>query len=165
MREPTVAWWPGRIPAGYQCDELLTAMDLMPTFARLAGAQVPTDRVIDGKDIWPVLSREPGATSPHEAFFYHQGNHLRAVRSGTWKFFPPGRNPRNRGNSNAPSGAELYDLRSDVGEKVNVAADHPDVAARLLNLFEAFEEELGAGDALSENCRGAGYVEDPKPLR
>jgi arylsulfatase A-like enzyme len=44
MREATVAWWPGRIPAGYVCDELLTAMDLLPTFAELAGAQVPSDR-------------------------------------------------------------------------------------------------------------------------
>jgi arylsulfatase A-like enzyme len=164
MREPTVAWWPGRIPAGYQCDELLTAMDLMPTFARLAGADVPADRVIDGKDVWPVLSRQPGAVSPHEAFFYHQGNQLRAVRSGPWKLFPPGKNARNRGASDKAPQAELYDLQNDVGEKVNVAGDHPDVVARLLKLFEAFEEELGAGDALSKNCRPAGHVDDPTPL-
>ena len=58
MREPTVIRWPGKIPAGVVNDEVMTAMDLLPTFAKLAGAELPADRVIDGKDIWPVLDRQ-----------------------------------------------------------------------------------------------------------
>lgn len=61
----------------------MTAMDLLPTFAKLAGAQIPSDRVIDGKDIWPVLAHNQ--KSPHQAFFYHRGETLLAVRSGNWK--------------------------------------------------------------------------------
>ena len=73
MREPTVIRWPGKIPAGQVNDELMTAMDLLPTFAELAGAKLPTDRAIDGKDIWPVAHRE--RASPHEAFFYYRDNY------------------------------------------------------------------------------------------
>ena len=83
MRESTVIRWPGMIPAGETNDELMTTMDLLPTFAKLAGAEIPTDRVIDGKDIWPVLTGQAG--TPHEAFFYHKGNALQAVRSGHWE--------------------------------------------------------------------------------
>ncbi|MDH3711818.1 MAG: sulfatase, partial [Cyclobacteriaceae bacterium] len=86
MRVPAVAWWPGKIPGGFETNELLTAMDLLPTFANLSGADIPQDRTIDGKDIWPVLSGQPGAKSPHDRFFYHFINELRAVRSGPWKY-------------------------------------------------------------------------------
>lgn len=78
MREPAVIRWPGKIPAGKSNDEVMTTMDLLPTFAKLAGAKIPTDRVIDGKDIWPTLIGE--ARSPHDAFFYHRGNQLQAVQ-------------------------------------------------------------------------------------
>ncbi|MEA3368267.1 MAG: sulfatase, partial [Planctomycetota bacterium] len=71
MREPCIMRWPGRIPAGHVCREVATTMDLLPTLARLAGARQPQDRVIDGRDIWPLMSGQPGATSPHEAFYYH----------------------------------------------------------------------------------------------
>ena len=79
MREPTIARWPGKIKAGGVCDELLTSMDLLPTVAFLTGAEVPDDRIIDGRNIWPVLSGKKGAVSPHEVFFYHRGNNLTAV--------------------------------------------------------------------------------------
>ena len=78
MREPTVIRWPGKIPAGRTIDEIMSAMDLLPTFAKLAGAKIPTDRIIDGKDISAVLRGE--AKTPHERFFYHGGNTLRAVK-------------------------------------------------------------------------------------
>ena len=159
MREPTVAWWPGHVPAGLETDEVVTAMDLLPTFAKLAGATVPDDRVIDGKDIWPVLSGQPGAKSPHESFFYHQRNQLTAVRCGPWKLHARrGRKPTAR------RAYELYNLDADLGETQNVAAENPEVVQRLLDTFEAFEKELGPDDALSDNCRPAGKVQDPKPI-
>src|SRR5215213_5130699 len=64
-REPCVIRWPGKIPAGSKCDELASTIDIFPTIAKLIGAQVSTDRKIDGKDIWPLMSGAPGATSPH----------------------------------------------------------------------------------------------------
>jgi arylsulfatase A len=82
-RVPFIARWPEKIRAGQTNDELMTTMDLLPTFAKLAGAEIPTDRVIDGKDIWPVLAGD--AKTPHEAFYYHRRDDLAAVRSGDWK--------------------------------------------------------------------------------
>ena len=147
--------WPGRIPAGKSCDEVATLMDLLPTFAKLAGADVPTDRVIDGKDISQVLLGQ--AKSPHDRFFYHRGNQLSAVRSGRWKYhsrLPIKGRPK----------AALYDLTKDIGEKKDVAAEHPEVVKRLRGYLAEFEKELGAGNNLSENCRPAGWVKPAKPL-
>ena len=64
MREPTLAWWPGRVSAGTVVDEMATTMDLMPTLAGLAGSQAPAERIIDGKDIPALLLGEEGAQSP-----------------------------------------------------------------------------------------------------
>ena len=157
MREPTVIRWPGRIPAGADNNEIMTAMDLLPTFARLAGAEVPSDRVIDGRDIWPVLTED--AKSPHEAFFYHRGNTLGAIRSGKWKLHLAAaqRRPKGKSQKGKPALA-LYNLETDIGEKVNVASDHPDVVERLRSYVKAFEEEL------AQNSRAAGFVKDPRPL-
>ena len=153
MREPTVIRWPGKIPAGVVNDEVMTAMDLLPTFAKLAGAELPADRVIDGKDIWPVLTGKE--KSPHEAFFYYRDNELKAVRSGKWKLHLAV--PQGRGEKGAPTSA-LFDLEADIGEKTNVLADHPEVAERLRSYVKAFEEEL------AQNSRPAAFVDNPKPL-
>ena len=156
MREPTVIRWPGKIPAGTTNDELLTAMDLLPTFAKLASAEVPSDRVIDGKDIWPALSGKE--TSPHEAFFYHRGNVLRAVRSGKWKLHIATPSSRKNDKVTKTTSSALFNLSQDIGEKKNVLKDHPDVVARLRGYIDAFEKEV------SQNSRPAGFVEKPKPL-
>jgi len=153
QREPTILWWPGRIPGGRTCHEPVSTIDVLPTFARLAGASLPGHQ-IDGKDIWPVIAGEPGAKSPHEAFFYYQGWALEAVRSGKWKLhFPHGY----RTLSGRPGGVDgvpakydqaktdlaLYDLENDVGEQHNVADQHADVVARLEQLADAIRQDLG----------------------
>jgi arylsulfatase A-like enzyme len=84
LRVPMIARWPGRIPAGHESGELITAMDLLPTLARLLGAPLP-ERKIDGQDIAAVLFGQPGAASPHEAFACYAGGELQALRSGDWK--------------------------------------------------------------------------------
>jgi arylsulfatase A-like enzyme len=145
MREPTVIRWPGKIPAGQTNDELMTTMDLLPTFAKLVGAEIPTDRVIDGRDIWPVLSE--GAKTPHETFFYHRGNDLKAVRSGDWKLHTEKGKP-----------AQLYHLKSDIGEKTNVLKDNLIVVERLSQYLADFAEDI------AENSRPAAFVENPVPL-
>ncbi|MBM3745502.1 MAG: sulfatase, partial [Acidobacteria bacterium] len=84
-RVPCIMRWPGRIPRGRVCHALVTAMDILPSFARLAGASPPADRIIDGRDIRPLILGERGARSPHEAFYYYRDERLQAVRSGRWK--------------------------------------------------------------------------------
>ena len=148
QRVPCIMRWPEKIPAGAVCSEVATTMDLLPTFAALAGARPPTDRIIDGKDIRPLMSGAPGARSPHEAFFYYRHYDLEAVRSGRWKLvfertrrkeFPY----RNIADGDDKVPEALYDLETDIGEKMNVIADHPAVADRLCALAETMRADLG----------------------
>jgi arylsulfatase A-like enzyme len=85
VRVPCLVRWPGRIPAGSVTAEPLMSIDLLPTFAALLGEPLPADRVIDGRDIMPVLTSPATAKSPHEALFFWAGSELQAVRSGKWK--------------------------------------------------------------------------------
>ncbi len=137
FRVPCVMRWPGTIPPGTQCPELATAMDLLPSFARLAGVSAPTDRVIDGRDIVPLITGPPGAKTPHDAFYYYAGKELRAVRSGKWKLLLKHR------NKGVAPGA-LYDIEADVREQHDVLAEHPDTTDRLRDLAVAMLEELSA---------------------
>ncbi len=157
QRVPCIAWWPGRIPAGTECREVVTGMDFLPTFAALAGAAVPDDRIIDGKDVRPLLEGREGASSPHEAFFYYLADQLNAVRSGPWKLHVA----RDRRPVR-----ELYNLHDDLGERNNVADEHPDVVARLEALVDACRGDLGDANtgAQGANRRPAGHVENARPL-
>lgn len=153
QREPTIMRWPGRIPAGRVCREMASTMDILPTIARLTGAGLP-DHKIDGKDIWPLIAGEKRAGSPHEAFFYYQGWALEAVRSGRWKLHMPhgyrtlaGR-PGGTGGipakyEQAKIGEALFDLDTDISEQHNVAAEHPDIVARLQGLAFRMRQDLG----------------------
>jgi len=89
LREPFIARWPGKIPKGKVCHELAATIDVLPTLARLAGAELPANRVIDGRDIWPLMSAQPRARTPHEVYYYYWGRELQALRSGQWKLHLP----------------------------------------------------------------------------
>ncbi|MCA9231517.1 MAG: sulfatase [Planctomycetales bacterium] len=153
-REPCVMRWPGKIPANSKCDELATTMDLLPTIANLIQGNLPSDRPIDGKDIWPLMSGRANAVSPHEAFYCYYGQELQAIRDRRWKLHFPhkyrtlaGKKPGSGGHSvpydHMETGLELYDLHNDVSETINVAGDHPEVVARLEKLAKQAREELG----------------------
>ncbi|MDP7287363.1 MAG: sulfatase-like hydrolase/transferase, partial [Phycisphaerae bacterium] len=148
MREPCVMRWPGKIPPKSTCTELATIMDLLPTLTKLAGGQAPTDRVIDGKDILPLITAQPNAKSPYEAFFYHTSRgELAAVRCGKWKLHI--KPPRTRRRKNQPkpkpvTGAQLFDLSADINEATNLADKHPDVVKKLTALLNSFDKELKA---------------------
>jgi len=164
MRMPCIVRWPGNIPEGKTCDELCTTMDLLPTFARLAGTEPPKDRIIDGKDVWPLLTCKEGSKSPHEAFYYYQIEQLQAVRSGKWKLHLPLEAKYNHGRRNTGSSPlRLFDLSNDVKETVDVSAQHPEVVKRLLTLAEKARENLGDVDRNGKQQRPAGFVSNPKP--
>lgn len=149
LRVPCVVWGPGRIPAGSVCSELATMMDFLPTFAAMAGVPLPTDRVIDGKDIRCLLAGTPGATSPYDAFIYHVRFGKRAgIRRGDWKLLidVDARTWRHRG-------VALYNLEHDPGETKNVADQNPRIVNRLQARLDAFEQELQA------HSRPAGTVQ------
>jgi arylsulfatase A-like enzyme len=164
MRMPCFVRWPGRVPAAAQSDALCTSMDLNPTFARLAGAELPSERLIDGRDIWPVWSGHPEASSPHEAFFYYFNGDLHAVRDARWKLYLP--TPAAASNRRAPAilpPGELYDLRDDPAEQTNRATERTEVVARLNALAERCRADLGDGDRGGAGQRPAGWVDEPTP--
>ncbi|WP_299668346.1 sulfatase [uncultured Polaribacter sp.] len=145
MRVPAVIRWPKKIAAGQVSSELLTAMDFLPTIAKVAGAKLPKNHIIDGKDILPVLSNNQ--KSPHEVFFYYKENTLEAVRSGKWKLRVKG--------YKSPA---LYNLEEDISEKKNVIAENDAIVKRLKGYIEVFKKDI------KENSRPAAFVENPKPL-
>jgi arylsulfatase A len=137
-------------------------MDLLPTIAKLAGTNAPTDRVIDGRDIAPLMFGAAGAKSPHDAFFVYWGQELQAVRSGNWKLHlphdyvkpsPPGRGSKPGKYSREHTDVALYDLSNDAGELKNVAAEHPDVVARLQKLAEECRTDLGDSRTKTKGAR------------
>ncbi len=152
QREPTLAWWPGHIPAGTSTDEPAMTIDLLPTIAALTGASVP-DHPIDGLDISPLLLGDPDARSPHDALYFYWARELQAVRSGPWKLHLPHdyRSLNGDGGSGgqpAPYisrtiGLALFNLDNDIGESTDVKDDHPEVVDRLQALVERARAELG----------------------
>ena len=144
IREPTVMWWPGQIPAGKTCREVAATIDLLPTLAGLCGGKLP-ERKIDGLDIWPLMSGREGAKSPHEFYVLMHGPGT--VRSGKWKFYPwkEGRSGRRREKQPAnpsPYPVQLYDTVADIGEKNNLAAANADLTRRLQAVYKAHVEEI-----------------------
>jgi len=114
-------------------------LDILPTFATLAGYDVPTDRIIDGVDQTALLSGRSDTGARDNFYYYFCGGSLRGVRKGKWKLLLPNRvycyrYVKDRGTG----GIELYDLESDVGETMNVAKQHPEIVAELRKLAEAF---------------------------
>ena len=134
MREPGIAWWPGRIKAGQVNADLATTMDLFTTSLKLAGAEVPRDRVIDGVDLSPALfDGRPGPRQVH--FFYHTGE-LYAVRKGAFKAHLITHSGYARAAPEKHSPPLLFNLEVDPGESFNIAAGHPEVVADLLAEIE-----------------------------
>ncbi|MCA9115456.1 MAG: sulfatase [Planctomycetaceae bacterium] len=166
-REPFIARWPGRIPAGAVCREVAGTIDILPTLAELTGGKLP-DHAIDGKSIWPLLSGRKGARSPHEYYLFYYGRQLQAIRSGRWKLhFPhayrslkgePGSGGKPGPYVQKQTGVALYDLVQDPSESVDLQDDFPEVVARLLQAGEAARNELG------DNGRNGSGVRQPGRL-
>lgn len=145
LRVPGILRWPERVPAGRTNDAIVSTLDVLPTFAALAGVpeKVPDDRKIDGVDQQLLWSGED-ESGARDDFLYFNDYELQAVRKGPWKLRLPGlKNIRNwpeldRGTQEA----ELYNLAEDIGESKNVVADHPDVVAQLTKIAEQAKSEV-----------------------
>ena len=168
FRVPTIVWQPGKVPGGTVCTELATTMDLLPTFGKLAGADLPKTNPIDGHDIAPLLFGDPEAKTPYEAFYYYDQKQLQAVRSGPWKLFLPlkqfSRHPYF--TKNKPVQPLLFDLIKDIGSQHNVAADHPDIVAKLTKYAQRARQELGDGEQRGSGQRELGEIKqgtEPQP--
>ena len=167
FRVPTIFWWPGKIPAGTVSEELTTTMDLLPTFASLAGSSPPTDRTIDGYDVRSLLFDESGAKTPYDVFYYYTRDQLQAVRSGPWKLFLPlessTRHPHYARNHSGPTEALLFNVVEDIACEHNVIENHPEIVARLEAFAKKAREDLGDFDQSGSGQRARGFVTNPKP--
>ena len=148
VRVPCIAYAPGRIPAGLEIDSITTIMDLYPTFVRMAGGEPSEHQVIDGRDLTPLLRREPAtgepatgdaatgdaavASGPHQEFYYFvRYGALAGIRQGQWKLL-----------WKPDQAAELYDLDQDLGESNNLAAQHPRIVAGLQQRLRLIQDQV-----------------------
>jgi arylsulfatase A-like enzyme len=172
IREPFIARWPGKIPAGTVCHEPAMTIDILPTLAKFCGVELPK-LPIDGKDISALLTNPTTAKSPQEAYFFYWGRELQAVRAGKWKLhFPHEYQAIKSGGADGKPGQyekrklelSLFDLEADEGETKNEAAAHPDVVSRLTALAERIRADLGdtATKTIGKGVRPAAIVQPPK---
>ena len=144
IRVPGIARWPGHVPAGRTSDAIISTLDVLPTFAALAGAgeKIPQDRVIDGVDQRELLTGESD-TGKRDGFLYFNENELQAVRSGDWKLRLPGlKSIRDWPEvDHGTQKVELYNLASDIGVKKNAADGNPEIVERLLSLANKAKAE------------------------
>lgn len=140
VRVPCIARWTGRIPAGRVDAGMGSVMDLYTTIIRLAGAELPGDRPVDGLDLSEWLMDR--AASPRRTFYYLRESRLEAVRDGQWKlrFSTDGRAGAAAADPPVP---ELYDLEVDPSERYNRASEHPAVVTRLREMLETARREIG----------------------
>jgi uncharacterized sulfatase len=169
QRVPLLAAWPGQLPAGRVVDAPAMNIDVLPTVLSLAGLELPSDRVVDGRDLGPLLRGESEA-SPHEALFFFNANVIDGVRAGRFKFYRhvneyvwptpldkpntwTGRIAAGYRHTDPKTGRSaalltrfplLYDVVADVDESYDLSEREPEEAARLLALVEAWEREFRA---------------------
>ncbi|WP_242672957.1 arylsulfatase [Niastella yeongjuensis] len=134
MREPMIAWWPGKIKAGGTSDYVGAFWDLLPTFAELGHAPKPKN--IDGISIVPALLGQKNAPMhPWLYWEFHEQGGKQAVRMGKWKGIK-------LNVTEQPNGPiELYDLTTDEGEQNNVADKHPDVVQQIRTIMQQQHRE------------------------
>ena len=162
VREPTIAWWPGHVPAGSVNDAVAGTIDLLPTFVSLAGGTVPATPVIDGRDITSILLGQ-SKDSAREAHYYFSGYDLQAVRQGRWKLaLAPQPEDNKKKGVKVAAGLRLYDLDAEIGEQTDVAAQHPDIVAKLKALADKMAAEIGGKEPSAR--RPAGEVKGAKTL-
>ncbi len=157
MRVPCVMYWKGAIEGGSVCGDIAANLDLLPTFASVAGVAPDGKRKIDGIDISSYFAETGSEKSKRETFLFFHKESLEAMRYKNWKL-----HFRKKGDAVA----ELYDLSNDKGEAQNVYEEHPDVVEKINRLADEWRRDLGDSSTghKGENVRLPGYVENPKKL-
>jgi len=144
MRVPCIMWAPGRIPAGTECNQLTTALDLLPTIATLTSSTLPKDRKVDGLDIAGLL-KDPASKSPRSEFVYYKKSRPESIRQGNWKLRR--RKFRVKRGQPMPENPPEYnfwlcDLSKDIGEQNNLPDKHPELVAKLNQRIDELDAEI-----------------------
>ncbi|MEQ6120692.1 sulfatase [Reichenbachiella sp. MALMAid0571] len=163
--------WTKTIPKGTVCSEIASTLDLLPTIAGITGARLP-DKKIDGHDIRDLISGNPEAKSPTDAFYYYRGWQLEAVRSGKWKLHLPhsysmvvksdSGNVHGRLGIKSEIELSLFDLSKDISETTNVAEQYPEVVKSLMEKIEGMKNDLGDSEETGIGKRDCGWQIEPE---
>ncbi len=137
IREPMIMWWPGSLGQGEVNDALVSSVDFLPTFAELAGIQLPEKQVFDGISLLKVMEGEQ--PDPERAIYwhypvYHHSVPASAIRKGKWKLV----------HNLVDGSRELFDLEKDIGETNNLADQYPEVTADLSQMLEIWRTDCQA---------------------
>lgn len=167
-RVPFIIYWKGQIKEPAVVDTSVNAMDLFPTLSEMIGATIPADRIYDGVSLAPFFSGKTIPRSPEEPFYYYNCENLQAVRVGDWKLH------LSRTMKQIPWWAQkkqkpiqtpqLYNLAADVGEKKDVAAEHPEKVSEMTALAEKTRLELGEFGVRGSRQRPTGTLFPEVPI-
>jgi arylsulfatase A-like enzyme len=161
IRTPCLMRWPNRIPAGSACDAISGIWDLLPTFCEMAAVKVPSDRVLDGVSLLPMMLQTKDTKPPHEDIIMMNST----IRVGEWKLYlkqqnPGGKSANRSGSERQPAAAgSLFNLKTDLGETKNAAAENPEIAKSLRARAETFQKDLAA------HSRPIGRLDDLNKLK
>lgn len=159
-RVPAIMSWPGKLPENEANDKIATIMDLYPTIANLVGAELPENRVIDGKNIWPMLTGKT-EKSPHEAYYFYRLKAFQAVRVGDWKLHMGGvRRDYNNVRYDYTNAFkyemddQLFNLSEDIGEQRNLVLDKEGIVEKLKAVVKEHKLDI------KQNSRPLGVVDE-----
>lgn len=157
-RVPFIAKWPGQIPNGKVIDTTISSLDLFPLFSHLADVELPNDRIIDGKNILPIL-KGTSTESPHEFLYYYNGHNLQAISKGKWKLHLPrtaddqpywgkaalkGKAPKGKiAGFYTLDKPYLVNMEENIAETINIAEKHPNIVIMLQKQASLIRKELG----------------------
>ncbi len=155
QRVPCIIRWPGKINEGQQTDALSTTMDFLPSITKLIGGNLPSKK-IDGIEMSDLFFSNENS-SKRDSFLYYNEDELEAIRYKNWKLHFKKEDKLIN---------ELYDLDSDISEKVNLYSSHKEIVSKLSTLADEFRKSLGDKylDIKGEEVRPANRVDNPKPL-
>ena len=154
-RIPCIARWPGQIPAGSECDQLVSLSDLMATCAEIVGDTLPDSAGEDSVSMMPLF-RNP-QTKIREQLVYHSIDGKFAIRDGHWKLvLCPGSGGWTKNDAEAAEEGlplvQLYDLQADPGERQNLQAEHPDTVREMVaRLKQCVSDGRSTPGALQQN--------------
>jgi arylsulfatase A len=136
MRVPCIMRWPGVIPQGKVSSQIVSTLDFLPTIAAISKAQLPSVK-LNGLNILSHL-KNPDKKLDRNTFYYEKQKEIWAVRKGDWKLLPHGGSRA----SKVGDKPQLYNLKDDISEKVNLADKHPEIVKELQAEIEKYNAQL-----------------------
>jgi arylsulfatase A-like enzyme len=153
FRVPFIARWPGHVPAGTTCDEMINLVDLYATLASVVGELLPQpdEAAPDSYNILPAITAAPHPKPLRRHMILHSASGVYAIRQGPWKWIEgrPARNVAEKNPRRDQFRPQLINLQLDPGETTDVGRQYPAVARRLFKLLDSQRDNGASRDAVA----------------